>query len=298
MLGGFKKIFESGGDNCDHGQQCTTVTCQRKHPPGRPVPCRNNLNAGGCTQPDCSFLHPPKKPQCGWEFRSPTGVCWVRATSRACNYRHQLTDEDYEFLAQENKGKCCHGPSMLCKQFLPRPCRLAEEQHRDFSAELQKRFPQFGPPQQCHWEESSPTQVCWRRVGEFLCGNLHSRSDDDYAFITLHTKKQNKCYHGPSLRCKPRCARPVTDHQGYSVELCARFPAYEEKVIEEVKKPPIIEGTAGDDTEKLCCICLDSQRTHLVLDCFHLCMCEGCSKDLKKCPLCNGEVRELRRVYM
>jgi hypothetical protein len=190
---------------------------------------------------------------------------------------------------------------MLCKQFIP-PCRLAEEQHRDFSAALQKRLPQFGPPQQCHWEEASPAQVCWRRVGEFVCANLHSRSDDDYAFITLHTKKQNKCYHGPSLRCKPKCARSEIEHQGYSAELCARFPVYadaEEKPLEifEVKKPspPPIDL---DDTEQLCCICLDNKKTHIVLDCFHMCLCEGCSKGLKKCPCCQGVIKEVRRVYM
>jgi len=300
-----------GPGACVHGVNCTTISCQHEHPPGRRRPCRN---ASGCTRPECPFLHPPKKRQCWWEHASPTGVCWHRATKRECLYAHQLSDEDYEFLVQENKGKCCHGPSMICKRFR-RPCRLADEQHCNFSPALQKRFPLFGPPQQCQLEEASPAKVCWRRVGEMLCGSLHTRSDDDYAFITKHTKNKDKCYHGPSLRCKPRCARPQEDHCGYSAELCARFPVYEEKEdkVESVNPPaephpnvphPNVhttngeENTADEEDEQNCCICLDKQKTHIVLDCMHLCLCGDCSEGLKICPFCRAPARDIKRVYM
>jgi hypothetical protein len=224
---------------------------------------------------------------------------------------HQLSDEDYEFLAQENKGKCCHGPSMLCKHFR-RPCRLAEEQHRNFSPALQNRFPAFGPLKQCQFEEASPAKVCWRRVGEMLCGSLHTRSDDDYAFITKHTKNKDKCYHGPSLRCKPRCARPQEDHCGYSEELCARFPVYaqvddeKDDQVEVVNPPPAephptaTEGNTAEEEEdesQNCCICLDNPKTHIVLDCMHLCLCADCSKGLKICPFCRAPARDIKLVY-
>lgn len=310
-----------GSGVCDNGINCMTITCQKEHPHGRRQPCRN---AFGCNRPDCPFLHNPRQQRCYWERVSPVGMCWRKATNRECPLLHQLTNEDYEFIAFEARGKCCHGPSKECRKFR-RSCRLTEEQHRDYSAALIARFPEFGPPRQCHWEEASPARICWRRVGELLCGNLHTRSDEDYAFITLHTKKQKKCYHGPSLRCKPTCLQPEKDHRNYSAELCARFPEYAEQKDPDpaaetdadadadadaaakadpaavpVREP--MNGNTGEgeviEDDHSCCICLDGPPTHIILDCMHLCLCGGCTEGLKNCPKCRAPVLAIKRVFM
>ena len=40
-----------------------------------------------------------------------------------------------------------------------------------------------------------------------------------------------------------------------------------------------------------CDVCLDNKKTHVLLDCNHVCLCEPCSvkiyNNLKKCPICN-----------
>ncbi len=37
-----------------------------------------------------------------------------------------------------------------------------------------------------------------------------------------------------------------------------------------------------EDTPKECVVCLDSVATHVILDCMHLCLCEGCAPAVKK----------------
>ena len=40
-----------------------------------------------------------------------------------------------------------------------------------------------------------------------------------------------------------------------------------------------------------CDVCLDNKKTHVMLDCNHVCLCEKCSiqvyNSIKRCPICN-----------
>ncbi|TNJ27966.1 Ankyrin repeat protein 2 [Giardia muris] len=48
-----------------------------------------------------------------------------------------------------------------------------------------------------------------------------------------------------------------------------------------------------------CIICLMNQRNILLLPCNHLCVCSSCMRQLEnqKCPLCNGSIKGVARVY-
>ena len=50
-----------------------------------------------------------------------------------------------------------------------------------------------------------------------------------------------------------------------------------------------------------CVICLDSEKTMLVVPCGHKCMCEPCAVALRgaggRCPLCRGPVLRATKVY-
>jgi len=56
---------------------------------------------------------------------------------------------------------------------------------------------------------------------------------------------------------------------------------------------------------KECVVCLDAEADHVVLDCFHMCMCEQCAgvlnreADPKKkiCPVCRGPIRDVKKVF-
>eukprot|EP00494_Astrolonche_serrata_P018311 UN18503 len=40
------------------------------------------------------------------------------------------------------------------------------------------------------------------------------------------------------------------------------------------------------ESESHCCICLDDSPTHILIPCGHQCVCEECSRGLRKCPMC------------
>lgn len=48
---------------------------------------------------------------------------------------------------------------------------------------------------------------------------------------------------------------------------------------------------------KACCVCQTTEKTHAPSPCFHMCLCEGCSRRVKKCPLCRSEVVTMQRIY-
>jgi len=56
---------------------------------------------------------------------------------------------------------------------------------------------------------------------------------------------------------------------------------------------------------KECVVCLDAEADHVVLDCFHMCMCETCASMLNKesdpkrkiCPVCRGPIRDVKKVF-
>ena len=54
-------------------------------------------------------------------------------------------------------------------------------------------------------------------------------------------------------------------------------------------------------------VCLDAPATHIILDCFHLCLCEGCAERMNEasrregkeevCPKCRATVRLIHKTY-
>jgi hypothetical protein len=72
--------------------------------------------------------------------------------------------------------------------------------------------------------------------------------------------------------------------------------------------PEEFEGIRKEDPwRKECCLCLDAPATHIILDCFHLCLCEKCSVTLAKqelapgkektCPKCRSVIRAIHKTY-
>jgi hypothetical protein len=47
-----------------------------------------------------------------------------------------------------------------------------------------------------------------------------------------------------------------------------------------------------------CVVCLDSEATHVVVPCGHICLCADCTMDLKACPLCRTPLVQTMRIYL
>jgi len=62
-----------------------------------------------------------------------------------------------------------------------------------------------------------------------------------------------------------------------------------------------------DPWKRECTICLDAPASHIILDCFHLCLCEKCAKILatqeiapgkdRLCPKCRAPIRAIHKTY-
>jgi len=60
------------------------------------------------------------------------------------------------------------------------------------------------------------------------------------------------------------------------------------------------KGFAG----RSCVTCMDASADHVILRCFHLCLCEHCATELRnmpaskqKCPKCAAAITEIQKVY-
>merc|ERR1712098_313108 len=70
-----------------------------------------------------------------------------------------------------------------------------------------------------------------------------------------------------------------------------------------VPEPDILSDDFGsdDDASDLCVICDDNKRTHMCYPCGHKTLCldcvTSCRDDLKKCPLCRKEIKDIIKVF-
>jgi len=61
--------------------------------------------------------------------------------------------------------------------------------------------------------------------------------------------------------------------------------------------PAPVPGEDGDSKE--CVVCLEGMKSHVIVPCGHLCLCEACSQQFQKgnCPLCRQAVTMIVKVY-
>ena len=61
------------------------------------------------------------------------------------------------------------------------------------------------------------------------------------------------------------------------------------------KKPPAEEESSNE-----CVVCMDAPKTHILVPCFHKCLCEECAERIPvggHCPVCRAVVISKGRVY-
>ena len=54
---------------------------------------------------------------------------------------------------------------------------------------------------------------------------------------------------------------------------------------------------------RLCCVCLENEKSTGFMQCAHLCMCTKCAlkfkeKNIKKCPLCRIDNQEMKTFFV
>ena len=64
---------------------------------------------------------------------------------------------------------------------------------------------------------------------------------------------------------------------------------------------PMTPGDELDDSA-LCIVCMDEQKSHVMIPCGHICVCESCKalfdRDHALCPICRLEVQSVIKIFM
>ena len=47
-----------------------------------------------------------------------------------------------------------------------------------------------------------------------------------------------------------------------------------------------------------CCVCLYKSRKYAFSPCFHFCVCETCMLNLRNCPLCRQDIKNIHRIWI
>lgn len=74
-------------------------------------------------------------------------------------------------------------------------------------------------------------------------------------------------------------------------------------VVSKSMQPGSCDNDTSYSPETECVVCLCQKKTHVVLNCMHLCLCEVCAslKEFQKhdarCPICNERVGGYLRIY-
>jgi len=61
--------------------------------------------------------------------------------------------------------------------------------------------------------------------------------------------------------------------------------------------------TAHQDTEETqCVVCFDAPKDHILVPCYHLCVCEACANlltqmDKPTCPICRAAIQQTNKVF-
>jgi hypothetical protein len=58
----------------------------------------------------------------------------------------------------------------------------------------------------------------------------------------------------------------------------------------------------SDDAEDQCVLCFDALKDHIILPCFHVCVCEACANLLTQmekpsCPICRTAIQQTNKVF-
>jgi hypothetical protein len=66
--------------------------------------------------------------------------------------------------------------------------------------------------------------------------------------------------------------------------------------------PPAAPAPRPDGAEGKCVLCFDAPKDHIILPCFHMCVCEACANLLTQmekpsCPICRTAIQQTNKVF-
>jgi hypothetical protein len=64
--------------------------------------------------------------------------------------------------------------------------------------------------------------------------------------------------------------------------------------------PPPVPSPGAEET--MCVVCFDAPKDHILVPCYHLCVCEACANlltqmDKPTCPICRAAIQQTNKVF-
>lgn len=77
--------------------------------------------------------------------------------------------------------------------------------------------------------------------------------------------------------------------------------SWEETAVGAPVGGPVGVPTGGPVGDPECVVCNDKSPTHVIVPCFHMCLCQDCVSPIEKtgnCPICRGEIKSINKVFI
>ena len=68
-----------------------------------------------------------------------------------------------------------------------------------------------------------------------------------------------------------------------------------EKIVRERERR---RRSESQREQMLCVVCMDAEKSVMMVPCNHLCVCAGCAQSLSRCPMCMSDVTGKTSVYL
>jgi hypothetical protein len=138
-----------------------------------------------------------------------------------------------------------------------------------------------------------------RNVSCRKCNLPKLRSGDWYCECgELNFASRKECRKCTKIACKDT-QQPKFEHGDWICKDCNEHNFKSRHICRKCSSP---KNTANqqEDIEKMCVVCLESQKTHAIIKCGHLVYCGICGYKIKDCPVCRQSYdpnKDLIKIY-
>lgn len=134
-----------------------------------------------------------------------------------------------------------------------------------------------------------------------------SKRGSEFTYVNLDPEQCMRCLNFGFAKCSlcsapycsPRCkSKDFREHRNQCPERRSEEKRRQEKDQEyEIRIKSLHEDIERLRDYGLCKICLEEEARVVFDPCGHLCCCDGCSKQLKACPMCRDDVPKSIKVF-
>jgi len=123
------------------------------------------------------------------------------------------------------------------------------------------------------------------------CGSNYAIVELVHELGSLNVRKCTGC-----SKYDPRDIKLLEKHYTYLLE--HNDTIVNPKKVQEVSRVPQQSKESKEDG--MCVVCLSGKACIVLLDCWHMCLCEECSPDFidKPCPMCRAPIKSMKKPYV